>query len=245
VTGVDAPRAPVLEARGLHRFFFKGEESEVAALKDVSFLVNVGEFIAVVGPSGSGKSTLLNLVAGLDNPDGGTVLINGERLSHRDAGALAMIRGCAIGVLTQTSGLIDHLSVVGNVHLAARLRRRARRSGLARSLHFDDQGTRPSPLDSHQLLAAVGLANRMHARPSTLSGGETARANLAVALAGGPSVLLADEPTAEISRGEEQAVLDLLDSVRPPDGVTVVVTHSAVVARRADRVIELVDGRRR
>jgi putative ABC transport system ATP-binding protein len=91
----------------------------------------------------------------------------------------------------------------------------------------------------------LGLASRLGARPSTLSGGETARANLAVALAGQPMVLLADEPTAEVSRSEERALLDLLAATRPPSGATVLVTHSEVVASAADRVIELVDGKQR
>jgi putative ABC transport system ATP-binding protein len=158
---------------------------------------------------------------------------------------MAVIRGCAIGVLTQTSGLIDHLSVLGNVGLAATIRHRARRARLARTLGL--AATSAATLDAHPdaLVISVGLGNRAAARPSTLSGGETARANLAVALAGVPTVLLADEPTAEVSRDEERTVLELLGARRPPSGATVVVTHSEAVAQAADRVIELVDGRQR
>ena len=237
-------REVVLEARGVHRFFDR-ESDEVAALKDVSFEVRAGEMLAVMGPSGSGKSTLLSLLAGLDDPDGGSVFVNRQRLSHRGVAETAAVRGCCIGVLTQTSGLIEHLSILGNVELAVALRRRARRTRLARSLGLSEPPPGNGPSSPSGLLEGLGLASRLGARPSTLSGGETARANLAVALAGQPMVLLADEPTAEVSRSEERALLDLLAATRPPSGATVLVTHSEVVASAADRVIELVDGKQR
>jgi len=235
----------VLEAKGLHRFY-RREHDEVAALKDVSFDVRAGEMVAVVGPSGSGKSTLLGLLAGLDEPDGGSVWVRGQRLSHRSTAEEAVIRGCTIGVLTQTSGLIEHLSVLGNVELAETIRRRARATRFARVLGLGDGSEAQSaPVPPAAIVGAVGLSARAAARPSTLSGGETARANLAVALAAAPHILLADEPTAEVSRSEERALLELLSVSRPPTGATVVVTHSDAVARTADRVIELVDGKQR
>ena len=204
-----------IEARGLHRFYRRGG-SEVAALLDVSLTCAPGETLAVTGPSGSGKSTLLSLLAGLDNPDGGAVHVVGERLSHRSPRATAQLRGRHIGILTQNSGLLGHLTVLDNVRLAARLR----------------QGGGPPP---EQLLEELGLTHVRKSIPRTLSGGETARAGLAVALAGSPSVLLADEPTAEVSREEESAVLDLIDRHRPASGATVIVTHSSQVAEHADR----------
>jgi len=214
----------VLEARGLHRFYRRGD-GEVAALKDVSLSVYAGETVAVVGPSGSGKSTLLSLLAGLDDPDGGSVWLSGQRLSHQRPVHQSRLRAQKIGVLTQSSGLIEHLSVGDNVRLASSLRPAA------------------SGRSAQELLVALGLGRRTHARPSTLSGGETARANLAVALAGGPSLLLADEPTAEVSTAEEQDVLALLREVRPAGGGTVLVTHSASVAATAHRVVALLDGK--
>ncbi|MCW2806070.1 MAG: transporter ATP-binding protein [Marmoricola sp.] len=217
--------APVLEAQGLHRFFRRGGE-EVAALRDVSLSLRPGEMVAVVGPSGSGKSTLLNLLAGLDDPDGGMVRVAGRQLSHQSATVQARLRGELIGVLTQASGLVEHLDVLGNLRLAASFRRETARTQ-----------------DLLALLESVQLADRSGSRPSTLSGGETARANLAVALAGGPRVLLADEPTAEVSTPEEAVLLELLRALQPLDGATVLVTHSAVVADAADRVVHLVDGR--
>lgn len=217
--------APVLEARGLHRFFRRGGE-EVAALRDVSLTAWPGETIAVVGPSGSGKSTLLNLLAGLDDPDGGTVSIAGAVLSHQPASTQARVRGRHVGVLTQSSGLVEHLDVLDNLRLAASFR-----------------STPAATSDLVAILDAVGLRSRSLARPSTLSGGETARANLAVALAGGPTLLLADEPTAEVSRAEESALLEILAALQPVGGATVIVTHSEAVAAAADRVVHLVDGR--
>jgi putative ABC transport system ATP-binding protein len=233
----------VLEARGLHRFYERGDE-EVAALRDVSLTARRGEFLAVMGPSGSGKSTLMSLLAGLDRPDGGNVYIRGQRVSRLTNQAGAIARGCCIGVLTQQSGLLDHLSVLQNVQLAAAMRRRARRSRFARATWRDETLLgRSAPFSCDAVLQSVGLEPRAGARPSTLSGGETARANLAVALAEHPLVLLADEPTAEVSTDEEEALLQVLAQVCPPEGVVVVVTHSPRVARHADRVIELVDGR--
>lgn len=217
--------AAVLEARGLHRFFRRAGE-EVAALRDVSLTLSPGEMVAVVGPSGSGKSTLLNLLAGLDDPDGGSVRVTDRQLSHESATRQARLRGQLIGVLTQTSGLLEHLDVLGNLKLAASFR--SRRSSAAELLG---------------LLEAVGLLDRARGRPSTLSGGETARANLAVALAGGPRLLLADEPTAEVSTTEESMVLELLRSLQPTDGATLLVTHSRAVSDAADRVLSLVDGK--
>jgi putative ABC transport system ATP-binding protein len=221
--------APVLQARGLHRFYRRDGrvDAEVAALRDVDLSVHAGEMVAVVGPSGSGKSTLLGILAGLDEPDGGTVTIAGERMSHRTPAEQARLRGRQVGVMTQGSGLVDHLDVLGNVRLAASFRR----------------GRRVTEREARTLLERLGLGSRSHARPATLSGGETARANLAAALVGSPSLLLADEPTAEVSRAEEAAILELLAEHRPAGSGAVLVTHSAAVARWADRVVELDAGR--
>jgi len=218
-----------LEARGLHRFYRRGD-TETAALLDVSLACAAGELIAVVGPSGSGKSTLLALLAGLDDPDGGQVLVYGRRLSHAGPRAAARLRARHIGVLTQSSPLLSHLTLRQNVLLAAGLR----------------AGARDGPFDSRgvdALLDDLGLASVANSTPRQLSGGETARAGLAAALAGQADVLLADEPTAEVSAEEERSVLELLRSARPAHGATVVVTHSAAVAAAADRILHLRDGR--
>ena len=212
-----------LEARGLHRFYRRGG-TEIPALLDVSLSCRAGETVAVTGPSGSGKSTLLGLLAGLDDPDGGAVHVAGRRLSHQSPAAAARLRAEHIGILTQSSALFGHLSVQENVRFAASL---GRSGG-------------PAPAE---LIEGLGLRAVRHSTPRTLSGGETARAGLAVALAGTPTVLLADEPTAEVSKDEEATILDLLGRWRPGGGATVIVTHSPAVAARADRIVHLIDGR--
>ena len=215
---------PVLEARNLYRFFRAGDE-ETLALRGVSLTVQAGSTVAVLGPSGSGKSTLLNCLAGLDEPAGGTVLVRGERLSHRPETERARIRAHRIGVLLQTGNLLQHLDVRGNVRVAQ----------LAR-------GTDAPPRRVDDLLDEVGLSARRHAYPTELSGGELARVGLAVALANDPDVVLADEPTGELDGDTEQQVLQLLaDHTRRGAGL-VVVTHSLAVARIADRIVTLTDG---
>ncbi|MFD9635115.1 ABC transporter ATP-binding protein [Streptomyces violascens] len=216
--------AVVLEARELYRFFRAGEE-ETQALRGVSLRVRRGETVAVVGPSGAGKSTLLGCLAGLDEPSGGDVRVDGVRISHRPESERARLRARGIGVLLQSNNLVAHLSVTDNVRLA--------RSAV-RGSHAVAVG---------ELLEQVGLARRARALPRQLSGGELARAGLAVALANSPEVLLADEPTGELDGGSERLVLELLRS-RADDGCGVlIVTHSAEAVRVADRVITMADGR--
>ncbi|MFI1094838.1 ABC transporter ATP-binding protein [Streptomyces sp. NPDC020917] len=216
--------AAALDARDLYRFFRAGEE-ETLALRGVSLRVRRGETVAVVGPSGSGKSTLLACLAGLDEPAGGSVHIGGERISHRPESERARLRAHRIGVVTQSGNLIAHLTVVENVRLAR---------GAA-------PGKSKQPVG--ELLEQVGLGHRGHALPRELSGGELARAGLAVALANDPDVLLADEPTGELDGSTEQRVLDLLRSRADASRGVLLVTHSAEAVRIADRVVALHDGR--
>ncbi|MEA2293381.1 MAG: putative transport system ATP-binding protein [Solirubrobacteraceae bacterium] len=214
-----------LEADSLYRFFHAGDD-ETLALQGVSLRVAAGEVVAVTGPSGSGKSTLLSCLAGLDEPDGGMVRVDGERLSRRPEEERARVRAQGIGVLYQQANLVGHLSVEDNVALAQRLA---------------GDGT-PSSWRA-EVLERCGLTARAHARPSQLSGGELARAGLAVALANDPAVLLADEPTGELDEVTAQRVLDLLHA-RAADGAAVlVVTHTPEVAATSHREIRLRDGR--
>jgi putative ABC transport system ATP-binding protein len=213
-----------LRASTLYRFFRAGEE-ETLALQGVSMSLEAGELVAVTGPSGSGKSTLLACLAGIDEPDGGTVLIAGQRMTHQPEPVRARLRARHIGLLFQSANLFEHLTVRQNLRLAQRLagRREVR--------------------DIAVLLDSVGLAKRAHAHPSELSGGESARAGLALALANDPAVLLADEPTGEIDSATEAQILDLLLS-RAHEGVAVLVaSHSPAVSSTADRVIRLGDGK--
>ena len=212
-----------LEARHLYRFFHAGDE-ETLALRGVSLSIERGEMVAIVGPSGSGKSTLLACLAGLDEPDGGVVRIDGERITRRSEAERARVRARGVGVLMQTANLLEHVSILGNVQLAQRV------------------AGRSDPDRARALLADVNLAERADARPSTLSGGEAARAGLAVALANDPSLLLADEPTAELDPTSGSVVLDLLRGSAHSGGAVCVVTHSDRVAEAADRIVRLSDG---
>jgi putative ABC transport system ATP-binding protein len=178
-----------------------------------------------MGPSGSGKSTLLSCLVGLDEPDGGHVELLGKRLTRKPEAERAAMRAAEIGILLQSRNLFDHLSVTDNMRLQMRLARK-----------FDQQR-----LDS--LIDLVGLTNRRHARPSQLSGGEAARAGLAVALSTDPKVLLADEPTGEVDAETEKDILRLLVSRQQAGFATLVVTHSDALAAHADRIVRLLDGR--
>ncbi|MFI1294196.1 ABC transporter ATP-binding protein [Streptomyces sp. NPDC020792] len=216
----------VLDAHELYRFYRAGEE-ETLALRGVSLRVRRGETVAVTGPSGSGKSTLLACLAGLDEPSGGDVHVGGVRISHRPEAERARLRASRIGVLLQSGNLLPHLGVRDNVRLA--------RTAVA--------GDGSHGADIAVLLEQVGLAHRAHALPQELSGGELARAGLAVALANDPDVLLADEPTGELDGATEQRVLELLRKRAEAGRGVLVVTHSVEAVRIADRVVALRDGR--
>jgi putative ABC transport system ATP-binding protein len=218
--------APAVAARELYRFYRAGDE-ETLALRGISLTVRSGEVVAVTGPSGSGKSTLLALLAGLDEPDGGHVLLAGERMSHRPEAQRTMLRRRLVGVLRQSGNLVEHLDVRANVALVQGLR--GRRSPPRRTVA--------------DLLDVVALTHRASALPGELSGGELARAGLAVALAGDPAVLIADEPTGELDLANEHRVLALMRQVAAGGTAVVVASHSAEVAAGADHVLRLADGR--
>lgn len=226
VAAIPAELAPIpaLRVSNLYRFFRTGEE-ETLALRDISLAVNAGEIVAVVGPSGSGKSTLLSCLGGLDEPSGGTVWVAGQRISHQPEAVRSRLRAHHIGILFQADNLFGHLTVGANVRLARTL---------------SDQRSSESVAE---LLGSLGIDQRANAYPSQLSGGETARAGLAVALANTPDVLLADEPTGELDGDSETRLLALLRDRARAGCAVVVASHSVVVRRGADRAIILEDGR--
>ena len=219
-----AVEAPALEARDLYRFYHIGDD-ETLALRGVSVAVKAGEIVAVVGPSGSGKSTLLSCLAGLDEPDGGAVFVNGARLTRRADRARAEVRAKSIGILLQSGNLFDHLTVEQNVRLKMRF-----------AGQRDGERVR-------EVLGLVGIDARRHAYPHQLSGGEASRAGLAVALAPKPPILLADEPTGEVDSATEARILALFDEHRANGGASLIVSHSDAVSERADRIVHLHDGR--
>ncbi len=211
-------------AHELYRFF-RSDDEETLALRGVSLSVRRGEFLAVTGPSGSGKSTLLSCLAGLDDPDGGRVLIDGQRISHRPERTRCAIRAARVGMLFQATNVFEHLTVAQNV-------------ALLNALSHGRHRTRVT-----ELLIQLGIDGRAGAYPRQLSGGELARAGLAVALANDPAVLLADEPTGELDSVTEATVLDLLRQAADRGAAVVIASHSSAVADIADRVVPLLDGR--
>jgi putative ABC transport system ATP-binding protein len=214
----------VLEARNLHRFFHCDDE-EICALRGVNLRLSSEEMIAVLGPSGSGKSTLLACLAGTDEPDGGEVRIFGERITRRPEPKRAAIRARTVGFLLQSDNLLEHLNVEENVLLPMRLAHSENRERV------------------RTLLDALGLLHHRRSSPAQLSGGEAARAGLAVALAAAPRILLADEPTGEVDAVTEAWVLELIEAYCRDGGAAVVATHSAALAQRAHRIVRLADGR--
>jgi putative ABC transport system ATP-binding protein len=216
--------APLLTVDGVHRSF-----GAVHALKDVSFEVEPGTMVAVVGRSGSGKTTLLNVVGGLDRPDAGEVTVDGVTVTTLDEDGLSRLRREKVSYVFQSFGLIPVLSAAENVGVPLRLARteqkeRERRVSL--------------------LLELVGLADHARQRPGELSGGQQQRVAIARALAASPRLLIADEPTGQLDAETGLSVMALLRGVVESEGVTVLVsTHDPVMMALADRVIRIADGR--
>jgi putative ABC transport system ATP-binding protein len=217
---------PRLELRGLTRRLPSGDRT-LTILDHVDLRIEAQEFVAILGPSGSGKSTLLALMAGLDRPTEGEVLLDGRPIQHLSEDALALLRRRHVGFVFQSFQLLSNLTARENVLLPLELLRR------------EDSAER-----ADALLAAVGLAERGHHYPSQLSGGEQQRVALARAFAPDPPLLLADEPTGNLDTATGARVLDLLSELRAAAGSTLVlVTHDPAVAARADRRVHLRDGR--
>ncbi len=224
--GAGAKPDPDIALRGvdLYRFFHDGD-AETLALRGVSVQVAAGEWVALLGASGSGKSTLLNCLAGLDEPDGGHVDLLGRRLSRRPEAERARQRAAGVGILMQSHNLLPSLSLIDNLRLASELAGRGDRH------------------HAQRLLDQLGLGDHTHSRPAQLSGGEVARAALAVALVASPPVLLADEPTGEVDAATEQQVFEVLRTQRAAGTAILVATHSEALAAQADRVLRMQDGR--
>ncbi len=200
----------------------------VPALRGVSFTVDAGDYVAIIGPSGSGKSTLMHLLGGLDRPTAGTLRIGGRDVAGLDPQALAKLRNETIGFVFQSFHLLARTSAVDNVALP--LVYRGMRAGERRRRAV-------------AMLERVGLGHRLDHRPNQLSGGEQQRVAIARALVTDPQVLLADEPTGNLDTKNGQAVLALLEALNHEQGVAlVVVTHDTEVADRANRKIVMRDG---
>ena len=198
-------------------------EVEVAAVRDMSFTIEQGEFVVIVGPSGAGKTTLLNMLGGMDSATSGTIMLDGARVSSFNRKQLTQYRRHDIGFVFQFYNLVQNLTARENVELASQICR--------------------DPLDADEVLAAVGLADRVRNFPGQLSGGEQQRVAIARALAKNPKLLLCDEPTGALDYETGKAILKLLqDTCRSTGRTVVVVTHNSAFTAIADRVIHVREG---
>jgi lipoprotein-releasing system ATP-binding protein len=223
-----------LAASGLEKAYRKGR-NEVPVLRGVDLEVERGEFVAVVGASGSGKSTLLHLLGLFDSPDAGIVELDGRRIDNQPDRKRDTLRNRTFGFIFQFYHLLPELTAVENVMLP-HLIRESPGSYWGKRKRLRAEAT--------ALLERVGLGHRLTHRPNELSGGEMQRAAIARALAGGPEVLLADEPTGNLDAASGRTVLELLRDLNRERGLTMMmVTHDLTIAQGADRVVRLAEGR--
>jgi putative ABC transport system ATP-binding protein len=223
----DEQRRVVMDVREITKVLPLGRE-HIDILKGISFQILSGEFISIVGPSGSGKSTLLGIIAGLDNPTTGQVLIDNVDITRMSEGKLAEVRNNKIGMVFQAFNLIPTLTAQENVEVP---------------LYVGKHKGLPSAR-AKELLDLVGLSHRLAHRPNQLSGGEQQRVAIARALATDPAFVIADEPTGNLDAKNGENVLKLIAYLREQTGKTfIIATHDPVVASHADRAIRIVDGR--
>lgn len=203
------------------------EENQVWALDDVSFTVEQGEFLAIIGPSGSGKSTLLHILGGVDRPSSGKVYVNGNDVYVQDDTQLAIFRRRQVGLIYQFYNLIPVLDVIENMTLPVRLdRRRVNKKRLA------------------ELLQVLGLEGRERHLPNQLSGGQQQRVSIGRALMNSPAIVLADEPTGNLDSQNSHEIMELLKmSNRKYNQTLIMITHDENIALQADRIITIADGR--
>ncbi len=216
----------ILEIKNLCKVYGDGE-TRVDALRDVSFDVEQGEFVAIVGPSGSGKSTLLHILGGVDTPTSGSVNISGTDISKLNETRLAIFRRRHIGLIYQFYNLIPILTVEENLTLPLRL-----------------DGVNPDKKLVEDIVERLGIKNRLKHLPNQLSGGQQQRVSIGRALMNHPSLLLADEPTGNLDTENSREIISLLRKFNKEDKQTVIIiTHDERIALSADRVITIEDGR--
>ena len=218
---------PLLEIVDLYREYNLGGE-KITALRDINLVVPNGKFLAVVGRSGSGKTTLLNIMAGLDQPTQGNVLILGQRISSMSSKELTGVRRSTIGFIFQSFGLVPLLTAFENVELPLRIA----------GMNSDQRHDR-----SREVLEMVGLWGRSHHRPYELSGGEQQRVSIARAIVNKPPLILADEPTGELDSSNAWGIFRLFKEMVKEEGISVVsATHDSTLLDMADEVAEIRNG---
>jgi len=217
----------VVEAKGVRKTY-ESEGTPVRALRGLDMTMDEGEFVAVMGPSGCGKSTLLNLIAGLDAPTEGEIVVAGESLTDKDENELARMRRRHIGIVFQFFNLLEGMSVLENVTLPAVIAGTKRRQAESRA---------------RDLLDLLGLGDKARSAPGVLSGGQRQRLAIARALANAPTLLLADEPTGALDTEGGLEVLELFRRLHAGGQAILLVTHDESVAAPASRIIRMRDGR--
>lgn len=224
--GIQHPYNSLIKMRGIWKTYQMGNE-QLHALRDVSFDVRRGEYLAIIGPSGSGKSTLMNLIGCLDSPTRGKYWINGEQVAEMTDDELARIRNKEIGFVFQTFNLLSRATALHNVELP---------------LIYSGMGSGERHEKAVEALTAVELADRVSHRPNELSGGQRQRVAIARALVNHPSILLADEPTGALDTTTSAEIMNLFEKLHAEGNTIIVVTHEADVAERAHRIITIRDG---
>ena len=222
--------AEALRVEGLRKTFAASDDEQipVRALRGIDMTVGRGEFVAVVGPSGCGKSTLINLIAGLETPTDGTIVIDGEPIERLSEDELAVMRRRHVGIVFQFFNLLEGMSVLENVSLPMVVAGSSRKQADSRAM---------------DLLDLLGIADKAPKTPGVLSGGQRQRLSIARALANQPTLLLADEPTGSLDSGGGAEVIGLFRRLHDGGQTIVMVTHDNEVAASADRIVRMLDGR--
>jgi len=217
---------PLISLHDISRRYEMGSET-IHALRDVTLVIEKGEYVAIMGPSGSGKSTLMNLLGCLDTPTSGRYELNGTDVSHMDDNQLADVRNREIGFVFQTFNLLPRSNALHNVELP---------------LIYAGLGTEERRRIALDALTRVGLADRVHHKPNEMSGGQRQRVAIARALVTGPAIILADEPTGNLDSKTGSEIMDLFENLSRQGNTIIVVTHEEDVARHARRILRIRDG---
>ncbi|MCK5699320.1 MAG: ABC transporter ATP-binding protein [Candidatus Aenigmarchaeota archaeon] len=220
-------KIPVIEVRNVEKIYKMGDV-EVPALDGVDIVINRGEFVAIMGPSGSGKSTAMNMVGCLDVPTKGKVFLDGHDISQLGESELAQIRGKKIGFIFQTFNLINSISAIENVELPMIFQ------GVSKDERMEI---------AKKLLCLVDLGDRMYHKPTEMSGGQQQRVAVARALANDPEVILADEPTGNLDSKTGKEIIELIGKLNKEGKTIIMVTHDEDIAKHAQRIVRLKDGK--
>ncbi len=218
---------PLIDVKGITKIY-NGGEIATKALSDVSFEIEKGEFVAIVGPSGSGKSTLMHILGCLDIPTSGTYIINGRNVENMNDDELANIRNKEIGFVFQAYNLLSRTTSIKNVCLPMIY------AGIPKTERYER---------AKKLLISVGLGNKLFNSPNQLSGGEKQRVAIARSMATEPSIILADEPTGNLASKQSMEIMDIFDELNIKGNTIILITHEENIAKRAKRIISIMDGK--